>query len=55
MSSLAIAKFLELSPKTIETYREHIKKKLLLENGASLVAFATLWHAMDVICRNGSE
>lgn len=38
-----IAEFLKLSPKTIETYRENIKHKLGLANGAELNRAATAW------------
>ena len=38
-----IASRLHLSPKTIETYREHLKKKLSLENAAELVCRAVQW------------
>jgi len=39
----AIAKELELSEKTIQTYREHIKRKLGLRNATDLVHSATHW------------
>ncbi|MFA9480216.1 response regulator [Phycisphaerales bacterium AB-hyl4] len=38
-----IAKSLHLSPKTIETHREHIKTKLNLENNNELVRHAVQW------------
>lgn len=38
-----IAKSLSLSPKTIETYRENIKRKLGLKNAADLRKSADLW------------
>lgn len=38
-----IAEALHLSIKTIESYREHIKKKLLLKSGAELVQHAVQW------------
>ena len=38
-----IAKKLHLSPKTIETHREHIKTKLHLENNNELVRQAVQW------------
>lgn len=38
-----IANHLFLSPKTIETYRENIKSKLVLDNATELNAFAIRW------------
>jgi DNA-binding NarL/FixJ family response regulator len=38
-----IAQRLDLSIKTIETHREHIKKKLRLESGTELIRFAVEW------------
>ncbi len=38
-----VARRLRLSVKTIETYREHIKQKLELEDAPSLVHAATTW------------
>jgi FixJ family two-component response regulator len=38
-----IAERLHLSVKTIETYREHLKRKLALADGASLAEFARNW------------
>lgn len=38
-----IADRLHLSVKTVETYRERIRKKMNLDDGASLVHFATKW------------
>jgi DNA-binding NarL/FixJ family response regulator len=38
-----IAEALHLSIKTIESYREHIKKKLLLKSGSELVQHAVQW------------
>ena len=40
-----IAGRLELSVKTVETYRENLKKKLGFADGATLVHFATLWQS----------
>lgn len=42
-STRDIAGKLNLSIKTIETYREHIKDKLHLKNGTELVHFSTKW------------
>ncbi len=39
-----IAEKLGLSIKTIETYREHIKRKLDIESGYALLRVATQWH-----------
>ena len=42
-STVEIAGHLKLSPKTVETYRENLKKKLALTDGAALLRAATLW------------
>ena len=41
----AIAKTLNLSPKTVETHRTHIKEKLNLENARQVARFAVQWVA----------
>lgn len=38
-----IANHLKISPKTVETYRENLKKKLCLPNAPALLRAATLW------------
>ncbi|MCA9019823.1 MAG: response regulator transcription factor [Planctomycetaceae bacterium] len=38
-----IARKLNLSPKTVETYRENIKHKLNLKNASELTLYATQW------------
>lgn len=38
-----IAEHLKISPKTVETYRENLKKKLCLPNASALLRAATLW------------
>lgn len=43
MITKQIASKLELSPKTVETYREHIKMKLNLNNGTELTRHAVQW------------
>lgn len=43
MSTKQIAGKLELSRKTVETYREHIKSKLNLRNGSELTQHAVQW------------
>jgi len=43
LSTREIAERLHLSPKTVESHREHIKQKLSLHSGAELVRRATLW------------
>ncbi|MEX0885457.1 MAG: response regulator transcription factor [Phycisphaeraceae bacterium] len=43
LSTREIAKRLHLSPKTIETHREHLKTKLNLENNNQLVRMAVQW------------
>ncbi|NCC50990.1 MAG: response regulator transcription factor [Spartobacteria bacterium] len=47
-SSKAIADMLGLSIKTIETYREHIKKKLHLANARELIQHAIEWTHLDL-------
>ncbi len=42
-----IAKELHLSIKTVETYREHIKQKMKLENATELVRHAVQWVEID--------
>ncbi len=42
-STLQIAVHLKLSPKTVETYREHLKDKLVLPDGPALLRAATIW------------
>jgi DNA-binding NarL/FixJ family response regulator len=42
-STKEIASKLHLSPKTIESYREHLKTKLRLNSGAELVQYAIQW------------
>jgi len=42
-TTLEIAEDLHLSPKTIETYRSNIKRKLGLENGHQLIHAAVRW------------
>jgi DNA-binding NarL/FixJ family response regulator len=43
LSTIEISKHLKLSPKTIETYREHLKDKLALSDATALLRAATLW------------
>ena len=38
-----IAKLLHLSPKTVETHRDHIKEKLNLQNARQVTRFAVQW------------
>lgn len=38
-----IAERLKISPKTVDTYREHLKEKLRLPDGPALLRLATLW------------
>ena len=38
-----IAKKLHVSPKTVDSHREHIKEKLQLENGTELLKQAIQW------------
>jgi DNA-binding CsgD family transcriptional regulator len=43
LTSRQIARHLELSPKTVETHREHIKEKLELKNAVELTKHAVQW------------
>lgn len=43
MTSRQIARCLQLSPKTVDTHREHIKSKLELKNAAELTQHAVQW------------
>jgi DNA-binding NarL/FixJ family response regulator len=43
LSSRQIAVKLSVSPKTVETHREHIKEKLELTTGAELAKYAVQW------------
>jgi DNA-binding NarL/FixJ family response regulator len=43
LSTIEISKYLKLSPKTIETYREHLKDKLALADAPALLHAAKLW------------
>jgi DNA-binding NarL/FixJ family response regulator len=43
LTSKAIAQRLNLSSKTVDVHREHIKEKLQLENATSLICFAVRW------------
>lgn len=43
MSTIEIGQHLKLSPKTIETYREHLKNKLALADSPALLSAATRW------------
>src|SRR2546421_2168777 len=45
----AIAKALNLSPKTVETHRTHIKEKLNLQNARQVARFAVQWVAERAI------
>ncbi|MBL8851588.1 MAG: response regulator transcription factor [Planctomycetaceae bacterium] len=51
MSTKQIAGHLDISRKTVETYREHIKSKLNLRNGTELTRHAVQW----VLERSGTE
>jgi DNA-binding NarL/FixJ family response regulator len=42
-----IARRLKLSPKTIDSYREHLKIKLNLKNGAELLRHAIRWSRLE--------
>ena len=43
LTTRQIAGRLDLSPKTVETHREHIKTKLELKNTAELATHAVQW------------
>jgi len=46
-STRDIGERLHISPKTVETYRMHIKEKLGMKNGAELVKHAVRWAATN--------
>ncbi len=50
-STREIAEFLNLSVKTIESHREHIKNKLALKSSAQMVQRATQW--VEAVSRGG--
>jgi len=43
LTTTQISAELQVSPKTVQTYRDRIKRKLALENAAELSAEATRW------------
>jgi DNA-binding NarL/FixJ family response regulator len=43
LGTAQIAQRLSLSPKTVDTYREHLKSKLELKNSAELIRYAVWW------------
>ncbi len=43
LATQEIADHLHLNVKTIQTYREHIKRKLTLRNATDLAHYATQW------------
>lgn len=43
LTTRQIAEELRVSPKTVQTYREHLKRKLSVESGAELSSEATRW------------
>jgi DNA-binding CsgD family transcriptional regulator len=43
LTSRQVAKRLNLSPKTVETHREHLKEKLDLKNANELTKHAVQW------------
>ena len=47
MKTQDIAERLHVSVKTVETYRDRIKKKLDLKDGTDLIRSAVLWVADD--------
>ncbi len=52
LSSKEMAKQLNISIKTIGTYRERIKEKLNLKNSSELVRYAVIWVETGVFKRN---
>lgn len=48
-STREIAEELKLSPKTVETYREEIKRKLGLPNSQKLIHFAMLVNLSELL------
>jgi DNA-binding NarL/FixJ family response regulator len=51
--SREIAEILEISPKTVETHRGHIREKLGLSKGGGLVQFASQWFAVESALASG--
>lgn len=47
-----IAEMLRLSIKTIESYRENIKRKLKLQDAAELAQYAVSWHQSESLPKN---
>ncbi|MCK7478697.1 MAG: helix-turn-helix transcriptional regulator [Candidatus Moduliflexus flocculans] len=45
MTTQQIAEGLHVSPKTVQTYRNHIKEKLSIETAAELIHRAAIWSA----------
>ena len=54
VSTQDIAKRLNLSPKTVETHRAHIKEKLHAATAAHLIAMAADWIARQSMAENNS-
>ena len=50
LTTIQIAEMLCLSSKTIETYREHIKRKLLLKSSLELICYAVEWSVLFGKC-----
>jgi len=56
LTTRRVAERLNLSVKTVETYREKLKRKLLLDDGAELVRFASVWvHEQSQAKRTGER
>ncbi len=55
MSSREVAESLCLSPKTVQTHRENIKKKLNLKNSADLTHYAVQWVLDSTTSRGDME
>ena len=47
LGTAEIATRMNLSVKTVETYRQRIRQKLSLKNGAALASFASQWVLED--------
>jgi DNA-binding NarL/FixJ family response regulator len=49
VSTVTIANRLHMSPKTVDSHREHMKQKLEIRTMSELIAFASQWEATEGI------
>jgi len=54
LSTLQVGRHLKISPKTVETYREHLKEKLALPDAPALLRAATLWVESGFLATGGA-